>query len=248
MIRLEEINKIFHKKNKAVQALKNVTLEIAKGDIYGIIGYSGSGKSTLVRTINLLERPSTGEIYLSGQAISTLSEKQLIPYRRKIGMIFQHFNLLSSQTVFDNIAFPLMLAGMPKGQIDVRVKELLTLINLDEKSDDYPAALSGGQKQRVAIARALASQPEILLCDEATSALDPQTTRSILSLLKRINRELGITIVLITHQMEVVRAICTRVAVISQGEIVEENTVENIFNNAQSPITKELLNPTLVID
>ncbi len=248
MIRLEEINKIFHKKNKAVQALKNVTLEIAKGDIYGIIGYSGSGKSTLVRTINLLERPSTGEIYLSGQAISTLSEKQLIPYRRKIGMIFQHFNLLSSQTVFDNIAFPLMLAGMPKGQIDVRVKELLTLIDLEEKSDDYPAALSGGQKQRVAIARALASQPEILLCDEATSALDPQTTRSILSLLKRINRELGITIVLITHQMEVVRAICTRVAVISQGEIVEENTVENIFNNAQSPITKELLNPTLVID
>lgn len=248
MIRLEEINKIFHKKNKAVQALKNVTLEIAKGDIYGIIGYSGSGKSTLVRTINLLERPSTGEIYLSGQAISTLSEKQLIPYRRKIGMIFQHFNLLSSQTVFDNIAFPLMLAGMHKGQIDVRVKELLTLIDLEEKSDDYPAALSGGQKQRVAIARALASQPEILLCDEATSALDPQTTRSILSLLKRINRELGITIVLITHQMEVVRAICTRVAVISQGEIVEENTVENIFNNAQSPITKELLNPTLVID
>lgn len=248
MIRLEEINKIFYKKNKTVQALKNVSLEIAKGDIFGIIGYSGSGKSTLVRTINLLERPSTGEVYLSGQAISTLSETQLIPYRRKIGMIFQHFNLLSSQTVFDNIAFPLTLAGMPKGQIETRVKELLTLIDLDEKSDDYPAALSGGQKQRVAIARALASQPEILLCDEATSALDPQTTRSILSLLKRINRELGITIVLITHQMEVVRAICNRVAVISQGEIVEENTVENIFNNAQSPITKELLNPTLVID
>lgn len=248
MIRLEEINKIFYKKNKTVQALKNVSLEIAKGDIFGIIGYSGSGKSTLVRTINLLERPSTGEVYLSGQAISTLSETQLIPYRRKIGMIFQHFNLLSSQTVFDNIAFPLTLAGMPKGQIEARVKELLTLIDLDEKSDDYPAALSGGQKQRVAIARALASQPEILLCDEATSALDPQTTRSILSLLKRINRELGITIVLITHQMEVVRAICNRVAVISQGEIVEENTVENIFNNAQSPITKELLNPTLVID
>ncbi|MFD2968607.1 methionine ABC transporter ATP-binding protein [Sphingobacterium bambusae] len=248
MIRLEEINKIFYKKNKTVQALKNVSLEIAKEDIFGIIGYSGSGKSTLVRTINLLERPSTGEVYLSGQAISTLSETQLIPYRRKIGMIFQHFNLLSSQTVFDNIAFPLTLAGTPKGQIEARVKELLTLIDLDEKSDDYPAALSGGQKQRVAIARALASQPEILLCDEATSALDPQTTRSILSLLKRINRELGITIVLITHQMEVVRAICNRVAVISQGEIVEENTVENIFNNAQSPITKELLNPTLVID
>ncbi len=248
MIRLEEINKIFYKKNKAVQALKNVSLEIAKGEIFGIIGYSGSGKSTLVRTINLLERPSSGEIYLSGQAISTLSEKQLIPYRRKIGMIFQHFNLLSSQTVFDNIAFPLTLAGMPKEQIEARVKELLNLIDLEEKSDDYPAALSGGQKQRVAIARALASQPEILLCDEATSALDPQTTRSILSLLKRINRDLGITIVLITHQMEVVRAVCHRVAVISQGGIVEENTVEKIFNDAQSPITKELLNPSLVID
>lgn len=248
MIKLEEINKFFYKKKKAIHALKNVSLEIAKGEIFGIIGYSGSGKSTLVRTINLLERPTSGEIYLSGQAITTLSDKQLIPLRRKIGMIFQHFNLLSSQTVFDNIAFPLRLTGMPTQQIETRVEELLALIDLTEKSDDYPAALSGGQKQRVAIARALASQPEILLCDEATSALDPQTTRAILSLLKRINRELGITIVLITHQMEVVRAICHRVAVISQGEIIEENTVDKLFNDAKSPITLELLNPSLVID
>ncbi len=248
MIKLEEINKIFYKKNKEIQALKNVSLTIAKGEIFGIIGYSGSGKSTLVRTINLLERPTSGRIFIGGKEISALSEKQLIPFRRQIGMIFQHFNLLSSCTVFDNIAFPLSLTGMSNDKIKERVTELLTLIDLRDKSDDYPAALSGGQKQRVAIARALASDPEILLCDEATSALDPQTTRSILSLLKRINRELGITIVLITHQMEVVRAICQRVAVISQGEIIEQNTAPILFDRPESPITRELLNPTLVID
>ncbi|KGE13354.1 methionine ABC transporter ATP-binding protein [Sphingobacterium deserti] len=248
MIRLEEINKVFYKKNKEIQALKNVSLEIDSGEIFGIIGYSGSGKSTLVRTINLLERPTSGRIFLSNDEITHYSDKQLIPFRRKIGMIFQHFNLLSSQSVFDNIAFPLTLTGMPKEQIRQRVNELLSLIDLLEKAEDYPASLSGGQKQRVAIARALASDPEILLCDEATSALDPQTTRSILSLLKRINRELGITIVLITHQMEVVRAICQRVAVISQGEIIETNETEALFQQAQSPITNELLNPSLFID
>ncbi|TDS12165.1 methionine ABC transporter ATP-binding protein [Sphingobacterium paludis] len=248
MIRLEEINKVFYKKNKEIQALKNVSLKIGKGEIFGIIGYSGSGKSTLVRTINLLERPTSGSIFLSEEEITRYSDKQLIPFRRKIGMIFQHFNLLSSQTVFANIAFPLTLTGMPKAQIAQRVNELLSLIDLSEKSEDYPASLSGGQKQRVAIARALASDPEILLCDEATSALDPQTTRSILSLLKRINRELGITIVLITHQMEVVRAICQRVAVISQGEIIETNETEALFQHAQSPITNELLNPSPFID
>ncbi|WDF70180.1 ATP-binding cassette domain-containing protein [Sphingobacterium oryzagri] len=248
MIKLEEINKIFYKKNKEIQALKNVSLTIAKGEIFGIIGYSGSGKSTLVRTINLLERPTSGRIFIADKEISALSEKQLIPFRRQIGMIFQHFNLLSSCTVFDNIAFPLSLTGMSNDKIKERVTELLTLIDLQDKSDDYPAALSGGQKQRVAIARALASDPEILLCDEATSALDPQTTRSILSLLKRINRELGITIVLITHQMEVVRAICQRVAVISQGEIIEQNTAPILFDRPESPITRELLNPTLLID
>ena len=248
MIRLEEVNKIFLKKDKEVHALKGLSLEIEKGEIFGIIGYSGSGKSTLVRTINLLERPSSGRVFVSGEEISLLSEKQLIPFRRQIGMIFQHFNLLSSCSVFDNIAFPLSLTGMPKERIKARVDELLSLIDLADKREDYPAALSGGQKQRVAIARALASDPQILLCDEATSALDPQTTRSILSLLKRINRELGITIVLITHQMEVVRAVCQRIAVISQGEIVETGSVERIFNEAQSPITRELLTPSLLID
>ncbi|GHE30974.1 methionine ABC transporter ATP-binding protein [Sphingobacterium griseoflavum] len=248
MIRLEGVHKVFYKKDKAIKALDNVSLEIATGEIFGIIGYSGSGKSTLVRTINLLERPTAGDIYLAGQAVTTLSDKQLIHIRRRIGMIFQHFNLLSSQTVYGNIAFPLTLTDMPKAQIEIRVDELLELIDLKDKKYDFPASLSGGQKQRVAIARALASKPEILLCDEATSALDPQTTRSILSLLKRINLELGITIVLITHQMEVVRAICHRVAVISQGKIVEKNSVEHLFNHAKSPITQELLNPSLIID
>ncbi len=248
MIKLEQVSKIFYKKKREIQALKDITLRIEKGDIFGIIGYSGSGKSTLVRTINLLERPTSGSIYLSGKNIVSLSEKELIPLRRKIGMIFQHFNLLSSRTVFDNIAFPLQLTGMTKAEISQKVDNLLDMVDLSEKRDEYPAALSGGQKQRVAIARALASDPEILLCDEATSALDPQTTRSILSLLKRINRELGITIILITHQMEVVRAICSRVAVIFEGELVEENDVNTLFELPKSPITKELLNPTLTID
>lgn len=248
MIKLEQVSKIFYKKKKEIQALKNITLHIEKGDIFGIIGYSGSGKSTLVRTINLLERPTSGNIYLSDKNIVSLSEKELIPFRRKIGMIFQHFNLLSSRTVFDNVAFPLQLTDIAKTEINKKVDNLLDLVDLSGKRDEYPAALSGGQKQRVAIARALASDPEILLCDEATSALDPQTTRSILSLLKRINRELGITIVLITHQMEVVRAVCNRVAVISEGELVEENEVNILFELPKSPITQELLNPTLTID
>ncbi|WP_317170950.1 methionine ABC transporter ATP-binding protein [Sphingobacterium micropteri] len=248
MIKLEQVSKIFYKKKKEIQALLNISLHINKGDIFGIIGYSGSGKSTLVRTINLLERPTSGNLYLSGQNIVSLSEQELIPLRRKIGMIFQHFNLLSSRTVFDNIAFPLELTGMPKAEIKKKVSSLLHMVDLSEKRDEYPAALSGGQKQRVAIARALASDPEILLCDEATSALDPQTTRAILSLLRRINRELGITIVLITHQMEVVRAVCTRVAVISQGQLIEENEVNELFKYPKSSITQELLNPAWTID
>lgn len=248
MIKLEQVSKIFYKKKKEIQALQNITLHINKGDIFGIIGYSGSGKSTLVRTINLLERPTSGNIFLSGQNIVSLSEQELIPLRRKIGMIFQHFNLLSSRTVFDNIAFPLELTGMPKAEIKKKVSSLLHMVDLSEKRDEYPAALSGGQKQRVAIARALASDPEILLCDEATSALDPQTTRAILSLLRRINRELGITIVLITHQMEVVRAICKRAAVISQGQLVEENEMNELFKYPKSSITQELLNPAWTID
>ncbi|HLS94004.1 MAG TPA: ATP-binding cassette domain-containing protein [Sphingobacterium sp.] len=248
MIRLERVSKIFRKKDREIHALQDVSLDIDRGEIFGIIGYSGSGKSTLVRTINLLERPTSGNVYLSDENIALLSEKELIPYRRRIGMIFQHFNLLSSATVYHNIAFPLQLIGTPKEQIDKKIDSLLALIDLTDKRDDYPAALSGGQKQRVAIARALASDPEILLCDEATSALDPQTTRSILSLLKRINEELGITIVLITHQMEVVRAVCHRVAVISQGKIVEMNATAQLFAQPQSPITQELLNPSLTLD
>ncbi|NGM63980.1 methionine ABC transporter ATP-binding protein [Sphingobacterium sp. SGR-19] len=248
MIKLEQVSKIFYQKHREIQALKNITLHIEKGDIFGIIGYSGSGKSTLVRTINLLERPTSGNIYLSKKNIVSLSDKELIPFRRKIGMIFQHFNLLSSRTVFDNVAFPLQLIGMAKEDIDKKVDNLLNMVDLSDKREEYPVALSGGQKQRVAIGRALASNPDILLCDEATSALDPQTTRSILALLKRINRELGITIVLITHQMEVVRAVCNRVAVISEGELVEENDVDILFERPRSPITQELLNPTLRID
>lgn len=248
MIKLEQVSKIFYKHKKEIQALQNITLHIKKGDIFGIIGYSGSGKSTLVRTINLLERPTSGNIYLSGQPILPLSEQELIPLRRKIGMIFQHFNLLSSRTVFQNVAFPLELTGMAKAAINKKVSDLLQMVDLSEKRDDYPAALSGGQKQRVAIARALASDPEILLCDEATSALDPQTTRSILSLLKRINHELGITIVLITHQMEVVRAVCNRVAVISQSQLVEENDVHILFKHPKSAVTQELLTPAWTID
>lgn len=248
MIKLENVNKTFYKKNKQIQALKGITLHINRGDVFGIIGYSGSGKSTLVRTINLLERPDSGSISISGTDIAALNEAELIPYRRKIGMIFQHFNLLSSRTVFDNIAFPLELIGMDEGEIRSKVERLLTLVGLAEKHDDYPSSLSGGQKQRVAIARALASDPHILLCDEATSALDPQTTRAILSLLKQINREMGITIILITHQMEVVRATCNRVAVISDGNIAEVNDVAELFEKPQSEITKELLNPSLIID
>ncbi|QBQ41827.1 ATP-binding cassette domain-containing protein [Sphingobacterium psychroaquaticum] len=245
MIRLENIHKTFLKKHHKIEALRAINLQVDKGDIFGIIGYSGSGKSTLVRTINLLERPDKGAVYYKDVEISAFSENQLIPYRHKIGMIFQQFNLLASATVFDNIALPLRLQGIDSAAISTKVNELLVLIGLQEKKEDYPSSLSGGQKQRVAIARAIASDPEVLLCDEATSALDPQTTRTILALLQEINQRLGITIVLITHEMEVVRAICNKVAVISNGEIVEQDSVENVFAQPQSAITRELLNPSL---
>ncbi|SMG10764.1 methionine ABC transporter ATP-binding protein [Sphingobacterium psychroaquaticum] len=245
MIRLENIHKTFLKKHHKIEALRAINLQVDKGDIFGIIGYSGSGKSTLVRTINLLERPDKGAVYYKDVEISAFSENQLIPYRHKIGMIFQQFNLLASATVFDNIALPLRLQGIDSAAISTKVNELLVLIGLQEKKEDYPSSLSGGQKQRVAIARAIASDPEVLLCDEATSALDPQTTRTILALLQEINQRLGITIVLITHEIEVVRAICNKVAVISNGEIVEQDSVENVFAQPQSAITRELLNPSL---
>ncbi len=247
MIRLEGIHKIFYKKKKEINALKGIDLHMEKGDIFGIIGYSGSGKSTLVRTINLLERPSSGHVFYKNEEITFLTEKQLIPFRRKIGMIFQQFNLLSSATVFKNIAFPLELGAGTEKEIETKVDSLLNLVDLGVKKNEYPANLSGGQKQRVAIARALASDPEVLLCDEGTSALDPKTTRSILALLKRINQELGITIILITHEMDVVKSICNKVAVISDGLIVEENTVDELFTNPKSEITKELLNPSVLV-
>lgn len=245
MIRLEGIHKVFYKKSTRIEALKGIDLHVAKGDIYGIIGYSGSGKSTLVRTINLLERPTEGHVYYKNEEISHFSEKQLISYRRKMGMIFQQFNLLSSATVFKNIAYPLQLAGKNPQAIQTKVDSLLNLVDLSAKRDEYPSNLSGGQKQRVAIARALATDPEVLLCDEGTSALDPKTTRSILALLKQINQDLGITIVLITHEMNVVKSICNKVAVISEGTIEEKNSVNNLFANPQSAITRELLDPTI---
>ena len=247
MIRLENIHKNFRQKNKDIYALKGIDLTIEKGDIYGIIGYSGSGKSTLVRCINLLERPTSGKVYFKDEDITSHSEKRLVPVRRKIGMIFQQFNLLSSASVYKNIAYPLELIGTPVEQINEKVESLLKLVDLSEKRNVYPANLSGGQKQRVAIARALASDPEVLLCDEGTSALDPKTTRTILALLKYINQEMGITIVLITHEMDVVRSICNKIAVISDGLIVEKNTVENIFANPESEMTRELLNTSLII-
>lgn len=248
MIYLEQVGKFFYKKNREICALKEVNLHVHKGDIFGIIGSSGAGKSTLIRTINLLERPTSGKVIVNGVNLMDLSNQELMDVRRKIGMIFQQFNLLSARTVFENMALPLELIGNSSKEINEKVSSLLDLVGLTDKRDEYPANLSGGQKQRVAIGRALASDPEILLCDEATSALDPHITRSILSLLRKINQELGITIVLITHEMEVVRAICNKVAVIAHGTIIEQNSVAYLFENPQSPITKDLLNPSLLID
>lgn len=212
-----------------------------EGEIFGVIGHSGAGKSTLIRCINLLERPTQGEVWVDGVELTALSQGQLQEQRRKIGMIFQHFNLLSSATVYDNIAFPLRLAGASRSHIDGKVKELLALVGLEEHSNKYPAQLSGGQKQRVGIARALASDPDVLLCDEATSALDPQTTDSILRLLLDINRKFHLTIVLITHEMHVIQSICDRVAVIHGGGIVEQGEVAQVFLKPQHEVTKEFI-------
>ncbi|MBP1962179.1 D-methionine transport system ATP-binding protein [Paenibacillus aceris] len=224
-----------------VPAIQQIHLHIARGEIFGIIGHSGAGKSTLLRCVNLLERPSSGSIIIDGEDMTSLNAKQLQVKRRKIGMIFQHFNLLSSSTVAENIAFPLKLAGTGQAEIGARIKELLELVGLQEHADKYPNQLSGGQKQRVGIARALANHPDILLCDEATSALDPQTTNAILALLLDINRKLGITILLITHEMQVIRAICDRVAVMEKGLIVETGKVLDVFLQPQHPVTKEFV-------
>lgn len=248
MIRLSNINKIFHQGTNAIHALTNINLHVPQGQIYGVIGASGAGKSTLIRCVNMLERPTSGEVFIDGQALTDLSEKELIFTRRTIGMIFQHFNLLSSRNVFDNIALPLELDNIPKAKIHQRVTELLKLVGLVNKKDAYPASLSGGQKQRVAIARALANSPKVLLCDEATSALDPATTISILELLKDINRRLGLTILLITHEMDVVKRICDQVAIISEGRLIEQDSVSEVFSHPKTPIAQNFIKSTLVLD
>lgn len=241
MIVLENLSKNFDLKNQTIKAVSNVSLEVKAGEIFGVIGYSGAGKSTLVRLINLLEQPDTGQIIINGVNLLKLDEFDLRKKRQSIGMIFQQFNLLSALTVFDNIALPLKIAKVPKPEIKKRVEELMELVKISDKSQAYPAQLSGGQKQRVGIARALANQPNILLCDEATSALDPETTRSILQLLKEINQKLKVTIVVISHEMSVIKAICDRVAVMDQGEIVELNQVDELFLNPSHQTTKSFV-------
>lgn len=241
MIEIKNISKTFHQKKQHFKALDDVSLSIDKGDITGIIGFSGAGKSTLIRSINLLEKPDHGHIVVNGKDLTTLSNRDLAKERKKIGMIFQHFNLLSSRTVFDNIALPLELDHVDKAKIKSKVNELLKVVGLEDKANEYPKSLSGGQKQRVAIARSLANDPYVLLCDEATSALDPATTQSILQLLKDINLKLGITIMLITHEMDVIKAICNHVAVIDQGKLIAKGTLEEIVADKEHPVIKQFL-------
>lgn len=248
MIDLSHIEKIYDSPSGPVRAIKDISLHINRGEIYGIIGLSGAGKSTLVRCINLLERPTSGKVTVDGQDITAMSESQLRQARKSIGMIFQHFNLLSSATVYENVAFPLRLVNTPREKIDKKVTELLELVGLADKANQYPSQLSGGQKQRVGIARALASEPKILLCDEATSALDPQTTKAILQLIRDINAKLKLTVVVITHEMQVIKDICDKVAVIDKGVIAEKGNVLDVFTNPQQPITKEFISVLLSND
>lgn len=240
IIELQNLKKVYQVPGGEVTALNGINLSIAKGDIYGIIGMSGAGKSTLIRCINRLDTPTDGRILINGRDVLQMDDRQLISMRRKVCMIFQQFNLLMQRTVAKNIRYPMEIAGVPDAEADRRVKELLEVVGLESKADAYPAQLSGGQKQRVAIARALASDPEVLLSDEATSALDPMTTQSILSLLQDINKRLGITIVVITHEMAVIRQICTRVAIIDGGKIVEEGPVDDVFVHTRSAAGKRL--------
>lgn len=241
IIQIQDLEKRFRSKNTEVYALQGINLTIRKGDIFGIIGKSGAGKSTLVRCINMLERPTGGSVMFEGRDMCRLGSRDLQIARRSMGMIFQQFNLLMQRTAEENICFPLELAGVKKDAARERARELLELVNLSDRAQSYPSQLSGGQKQRVAIARALATNPKILLCDEATSALDPQTTYSILELLKDINARFGITIVIITHQMSVVREICRRVVIMNEGEVVEEGLVSEIFSHPKSEVAKELI-------
>lgn len=248
MIQLEHVSKTFTTKSGYVHAVKDVSLQIQDGEIYGIIGFSGAGKSTLVRCINLLERPEEGNVIVDGKELLKLTPSQLRETRKKIGMIFQHFNLMRSRTVAQNVAFPLKKSGLSKDAIDHKVRELLELVDLSEKANVYPSQLSGGQKQRVAIARALANDPKVLLCDEATSALDPQTTHSILKLIKDINQKLNLTVVLITHEMGVVKEICDRVAVMEEGRVVEEGSIVDVFTHPQAKVTKNFIASTSTTD
>ncbi|MBV1818131.1 methionine ABC transporter ATP-binding protein [Anaerosalibacter bizertensis] len=241
MIKVEGLSKTYKNNNKEIYALKNINIEIKKGEIFGIIGLSGAGKSTLIRCLNRLEEPTNGKIFIDGKEITNLNNTDLRETRKDIGMIFQHFNLLSSKNVYQNIAFPLELEGLKKDEIDKRINTLLEYVDLEDKKFAYPSQLSGGQKQRVAIARSLANNPKILLSDEGTSALDPKTTKSILELLNKIRKEFGLTIVLITHQMEVIKDICDRVAIIEDGEIIELNTVEEIFANPKTKTATEFI-------
>ena len=243
MIELKHVSKTFDSDSGGVDALKDVSLTIEDGDIYGIIGMSGAGKSTLVRCINLLEKPTAGEVVVDGQRLDTMTPAQLRAARREITMIFQRFNLLMQRTCLQNVCFPMELSGVKKADADRRAKELLELVGLPDKADAYPAQLSGGQKQRIAIARALATNPKVLLCDEATSALDPNTTHAILQLIQKINREMGITVVIITHQMSVVEDVCSHVAILDNGTVVEQGSVRDIFSNPHSDAAKRLVFP-----
>jgi len=245
MIVLKNLTKTYQSKKLTVGALKQVSLTIEKGDIFGIIGYSGAGKSTLIRCINLLERPDSGNVIINGVDLTKLSPVELRRQREKIGMIFQHFNLMKRRNVFENVAYPLKGKGLTKTEINDRVLKLLELVGIRDKVYSYPSQLSGGQKQRVAIARALANDPEVLLCDEATSALDPQNTKSILNLLKEINQKLNLTVVIITHQMEVIKEVCNKVAVMEEGVVVEEGSIIDIFSSPTTKISKEFVAHTM---
>ena len=244
MIELTHISKDFASGGRTVHAVQDVSLSIGKGEIFGIIGFSGAGKSTLVRCINLLERPTSGSVTVDGKEMTALSARELRQARKKIGMIFQHFNLMPSRTVFGNVAYPLRGSGLSREQIADKVHRLLELVGIGDKAEAYPKQLSGGQKQRVAIARALANDPNVLLCDEATSALDPQTTKAILRLLKNLNEKLGITVVIITHEMAVVKEICDRVAVMEHGRVVEQGEVFNVFADPRQEITRSFIHTT----
>lgn len=249
MIDLQNIDVTFKgDKKQRIHAVQNVSLQVNRGDVYGIVGYSGAGKSTLVRTINLLQRPSQGKVIVNDQVLTDFNQAELREARKKIGMIFQHFNLMASRTIFDNVAFPLKRSTLSRQEVTDKVTNLLELVGLADKASAYPSQLSGGQKQRVAIARSLANDPEILLCDEATSALDPKTTSSILELLKKLNKKLNLTIVIITHEMQVVKEICNKVAVMEDGYVIESGSLLDIFTNPQNQLTKDFINTATHVD